>query len=141
MLIIVNAFIMIRFYYEDGITQILIYIYDCAPYVGDGNDEDISEDNDHDIDNAGNDEDENIVPIAMGFYCQVPLHTQSLNREIMFQILPMAITLKLSLMVTSETLFQVRSTCIALFLFIMNLFGGNLPVIVAPLRQYYGEYR
>ena len=67
MFIIVNAFIMIRFYYEDGITQILIYIYDCAPYVGDGNDEDISEDNDHDIDNAGNDEDENIVPIAMAF--------------------------------------------------------------------------
>ena len=33
------------------------------------------------------------------------------------------------------TIFQVRSTCIALFLFIMNLFGGNLPVIVAPLRQ------
>ena len=32
-------------------------------------------------------------------------------------------------------IFQVRSTCIALFLFIMNLFGGNLPVIVAPLRQ------
>lgn len=36
---------------------------------------------------------------------------------------------------------EVRSTCIALFLFIMNLFGGNLPVIVAPLRLYYGEYR
>jgi len=36
---------------------------------------------------------------------------------------------------------EVRSTCIALFLFIMNLFGGNLPVIVAPLRQYYGDYR
>ena len=89
---------MIRFYYEDIITQILIYIYDCAHYVGDDNDEDISEDNDHDIDNAGDDEDENIVPIAMGFYCQVPLHTQSLNREMMFQILPMAITMKLSLM-------------------------------------------
>ena len=32
-------------------------------------------------------------------------------------------------------IFKVRSTCIALFLFIMNLFGGNLPVIVAPLRH------
>jgi len=36
---------------------------------------------------------------------------------------------------------EVRSTCIALFLFIMNLFGGNLPVIVSPLRTYYGDYR
>ena len=36
---------------------------------------------------------------------------------------------------------QVRSTCIALFLFIMNLVGGNLPIIVAPLRGWYGEYR
>jgi len=36
---------------------------------------------------------------------------------------------------------EVRSTCIALFLFIMNLVGGNLPIIVAPLRGWYGEYR
>ena len=36
---------------------------------------------------------------------------------------------------------QVRSTAIALFLFLMNLVGGNLPVIVAPLRAYFGEYR
>ena len=36
-------------------------------------------------------------------------------------------------------IFQVRSTCIALFLFIMNLFGGNLPVIVAPLRQHFDD--
>jgi len=36
---------------------------------------------------------------------------------------------------------EVRSTAIALFLFLMNLVGGNLPVIVAPLRAYFGEYR
>jgi len=36
---------------------------------------------------------------------------------------------------------EVRSTCIAIFLFLMNLVGGNLPVIVAPLRNYFGDYR
>ena len=36
---------------------------------------------------------------------------------------------------------QVRSTCIAVFLFLMNLVGGNLPVIVAPLRLYFEDYR
>jgi len=36
---------------------------------------------------------------------------------------------------------EVRSTCIAIFLFLMNLVGGNLPVIVTPLRIYFGEYR
>eukprot|EP00092_Neocalanus_flemingeri_P010484 GFUD01011295.1.p1 GENE.GFUD01011295.1~~GFUD01011295.1.p1 ORF type:complete len:473 (+),score=126.28 GFUD01011295.1:388-1806(+) len=36
---------------------------------------------------------------------------------------------------------EVRSTCIAIFLFLMNLVGGNLPVIVAPLRSYFNDYR
>jgi len=36
---------------------------------------------------------------------------------------------------------EVRSTCIAVFLFLMNLVGGNLPVIVAPLRKYFDDYR
>ena len=36
---------------------------------------------------------------------------------------------------------QVRSTCIAIFLFLMNLVGGNLPVIVSPLRSYFNDYR
>jgi len=36
---------------------------------------------------------------------------------------------------------EIRSTCIAIFLFLMNLVGGNLPVIVAPLRTYFGDYR
>jgi len=36
---------------------------------------------------------------------------------------------------------EVRSTCIAVFLFSMNLVGGNLPVIVAPLRNYFDDYR
>jgi len=36
---------------------------------------------------------------------------------------------------------EVRSTCIAIFLFLMNLVGGNLPVIVSPLRNYFGDYR
>eukprot|EP00091_Calanus_sinicus_P014436 TRINITY_DN3197_c0_g1_i1.p1 TRINITY_DN3197_c0_g1~~TRINITY_DN3197_c0_g1_i1.p1 ORF type:complete len:463 (-),score=120.15 TRINITY_DN3197_c0_g1_i1:123-1511(-) len=36
---------------------------------------------------------------------------------------------------------EVRSTCIAIFLFLMNLVGGNLPVIVSPLRSYFNDYR
>jgi len=36
---------------------------------------------------------------------------------------------------------EVRSTCIAVFLFLMNLVGGNLPVIVAPLRDHFDDYR
>ena len=36
---------------------------------------------------------------------------------------------------------QVCSTCIAIFLFLMNLVGGNLPVIVSPLRSYFNDYR
>jgi len=36
---------------------------------------------------------------------------------------------------------EVRSTCIAIFLFLMNLVGGNLPVIVSPLRAYFDDYR
>jgi len=36
---------------------------------------------------------------------------------------------------------EVRSTCIALFLFWMNLVGGNLPVVVAPLKAYFDDYR
>merc|ERR1712200_337477 len=36
---------------------------------------------------------------------------------------------------------EVRSTCIAVFLFLMNLVGGNLPVIVAPLREHFQDYR
>jgi len=36
---------------------------------------------------------------------------------------------------------EVRSTCIAIFLFLMNLVGGNLPVIVSPLRTYFNDYR
>ena len=30
---------------------------------------------------------------------------------------------------------QVRATCIALFLFCMNQVGGNLPVIITPLKD------
>jgi len=36
---------------------------------------------------------------------------------------------------------EVRSTCIAIFLFSMNLVGGNLPVIVTPLKHHFGDYR
>jgi len=36
---------------------------------------------------------------------------------------------------------EVRSTCLAIFLFLMNLVGGNLPVIVSPLRSYFDDYR
>jgi len=36
---------------------------------------------------------------------------------------------------------EVRSTCIAVFLFLMNLVGGNLPVIVTPLREHFQDYR
>lgn len=32
---------------------------------------------------------------------------------------------------------QVRSVCIAIFLFLMNNVGGNLPVIVAPITDLY----
>ena len=41
----------------------------------------------------------------------------------------------------SQVSYQVRSTCIAIFLFLMNLVGGNLPVIVAPLRTALHGYR
>ena len=33
--------------------------------------------------------------------------------------------------------FEVRSVCIAIFLFLMNNVGGNLPVIVAPIAEMY----
>jgi hypothetical protein len=33
---------------------------------------------------------------------------------------------------------QVRATCIALFLFLMNNVGGNLPVIVDPISKAIG---
>ena len=33
---------------------------------------------------------------------------------------------------------EVKSTCIALFLFIMNNIGGNLPVIVDPIAKSIG---
>jgi len=36
---------------------------------------------------------------------------------------------------------DVRATCIALFLFCMNLVGGNLPVIITPLKSYLDDYR
>jgi len=36
---------------------------------------------------------------------------------------------------------EVRSTCIALFLFCMNLVGGNLPIVVTSLRKYFDNYR
>lgn len=36
---------------------------------------------------------------------------------------------------------EVRSTCIAVFLFLMNLVGGNLPVIVTPLKEHFDDYR
>lgn len=36
---------------------------------------------------------------------------------------------------------EIRSTSIAVFLFLMNLVGGNLPVIVAPLRKHFDDYR
>ena len=36
---------------------------------------------------------------------------------------------------------DVRATCIALFLFCMNLVGGNLPVIITPLKSYLEDYR
>ena len=41
----------------------------------------------------------------------------------------------------SNIVIQVRSTCLAIFLFLMNLVGGNLPVIVSPLRSYFDDYR
>lgn len=34
---------------------------------------------------------------------------------------------------------EIRSTSIAVFLFLMNLVGGNLPVIVAPLRKHFDD--
>jgi len=36
---------------------------------------------------------------------------------------------------------EVRATCIALFLFCMNQVGGNLPVVIAPLKDYLSDYR
>jgi len=36
---------------------------------------------------------------------------------------------------------EVRATIVALFLFCMNLVGGNLPVVVTPLRLYLENYR
>ena len=41
----------------------------------------------------------------------------------------------------TNMIFEVRSTCIAVFLFLMNLVGGNLPVIVTPLREHFQDYR
>jgi len=36
---------------------------------------------------------------------------------------------------------EVRSTCIALFLFCMNQVGGNMPVVVTSLKNHFGDYR
>ena len=36
---------------------------------------------------------------------------------------------------------EVRATCIALFLFFMNLVGGNLPIIVTPIKYYCDNFR
>eukprot|EP00092_Neocalanus_flemingeri_P055973 GFUD01066284.1.p1 GENE.GFUD01066284.1~~GFUD01066284.1.p1 ORF type:complete len:509 (-),score=75.50 GFUD01066284.1:55-1581(-) len=36
---------------------------------------------------------------------------------------------------------EVRATCIALFLFCMNQVGGNLPVIITPLKSQLDDYR
>ena len=36
---------------------------------------------------------------------------------------------------------EVRATCIALFLFCMNLIGGNLPVVITPIKAYLDDYR
>lgn len=36
---------------------------------------------------------------------------------------------------------EVRATCIALFLFCMNLVGGNLPIVVTPLTYYLDNFR
>ena len=37
---------------------------------------------------------------------------------------------------------DIRSSCIAFFLFFMNLVGGNLPIVVTPLRQVvFQDYR
>jgi len=36
---------------------------------------------------------------------------------------------------------EVRASCIALFLFCMNQVGGNLPVIITPIKSYLDNYR
>ena len=36
---------------------------------------------------------------------------------------------------------EVRASCIALFLFCMNQVGGNLPVLVTPIKSYLQDYR
>ena len=36
---------------------------------------------------------------------------------------------------------EVRASCIALFLFCMNQVGGNLPVLVTPLKSYLDDYQ
>ena len=36
---------------------------------------------------------------------------------------------------------EVRASCIALFLFCMNQVGGNLPVLVTPIKFYLDDYR
>ena len=36
---------------------------------------------------------------------------------------------------------EVRATCIALFLFCMNLVGGNLPIIITPITYYLNNFR
>jgi len=36
---------------------------------------------------------------------------------------------------------EVRATCIALFLFFMNQVGGNLPVVISPLKNELDDYR
>lgn len=34
--------------------------------------------------------------------------------------------------------FQVRSTTVGIFLFVMNNVGGNLPILVDPVAKYLG---
>ena len=36
---------------------------------------------------------------------------------------------------------EVRASCIALFLFCMNQVGGNLPVIITPIKSFLDDYR
>jgi len=36
---------------------------------------------------------------------------------------------------------EVRATCIAIFLFCMNQVGGNLPLIITPLKAHLDDYR
>ena len=36
---------------------------------------------------------------------------------------------------------EVRAVCIGIFLFLMNNIGGNLPVVVEPVKEKYDSYR